>query len=169
MFRVDRSGLVVALGNDDGTLAIERWQPGSSKGSVTRWPIGPCTASGIHVFDARDLVVAASCREEPKGHVVRFDGRAFATIPTPTGAPVVALTGEPDGTIWMATADGKESRVHRRSPSGAWASAPLPREDSANPASKPFLPSRLVVRGEDVWAIGSGVLYARRGEVEAEL
>lgn len=171
MFGFARSGVAFALGGDDrddrGHVALERFRPGSAGGEVIKLPGQRCQAVGLHVFDERDVVVGAVCETSPSGQVLRFDGRAFRPIDVPVGGRAAALTGEPDGTLWLATADEKASRVVRRTPQGEQTVVPLPRSDAANPKSAPFVPSRLVVRGEDVWAIGEGVLYARRADFDA--
>ncbi len=153
LFGFAPSGTAFAVGASDPLrkMAIERWLPGRAKAAVSALPLSDaCKAVGIHVTSDTSIFLAASCPDDDEAHLFHFDGRAITPVPTPAKAPATAFTGEPGGTLWLATADPHGSEVWRRAPEGAWTRVPLPFEHIAGRPPTPFEPTYLVVRGDDV-------------------
>ncbi len=126
------SGHVFTAGHpcdDLGHIVVEWWAPGKTKSTVeTLTPefAGKSPYEDEPVFYARsgeDVYLAGG--PTTKGPVLyHFDGRAWKSVKVPVQSAISAVSGLPDGTIYLAAADTRQ--VLRLAPDGAWTTMDLP-------------------------------------------
>jgi hypothetical protein len=161
--------------------AVEVWAGDDKEATLTPLPgpavpgkdyHDPAYAYRIYARAADDVWVAGHVDSGSSNapYLARFDGRAWASVPPPPSKLFpIALSGSPDGALWIVTSNdvyGREARdgfdpgrdreeVWRRAPSGDYALAVLPRHPDAAANGDQFHPVDVFVRDDDdVWLTG---------------
>ncbi|MBW2537461.1 MAG: hypothetical protein JRI55_38605 [Deltaproteobacteria bacterium] len=154
-FRALPSGHVFVAGGEceKDALAVERWLPGRSDGSVDLLPpvdpvgaeYGTPTARLAVASEREAYVIAdrgwAKAKEGEPPYLVKFDGRTWTRLDVPGDHGLRSVSAHPEAGVWVVNYAGA---LLRRDPAGTWSRVPLP-------AEAPLAEEVWVLDGKDVW------------------
>jgi hypothetical protein len=162
-----RSGHVFAAGpmceSKGKTLAVERWEPKTRKGTVEELPGSEgATLAGIVAKDATHVVMAGgSPNPGTAAYVATFDGSTWTQQQTPMQSGVSAITAGADGAVWAVTVSGN---LWKRSPDKSWSQVPMP--PVPNGQDRIQAVSVWAKAPGDTWVVGR---YASQGKARTVL
>jgi hypothetical protein len=165
-------------------VRLQYWAAGSRKQKTLALPIDglrlhaveDLRAADVYAADSKHVYLALATLTLAKADAVptllRFDGAEFTKLPVPANAPLVGVSGTPDGTVYAAAFDEdrcpnsshpygcQKGGLYRSRAGGAFEAVPLPTPSKSKPM--PYLPLSVRAYAEHgVWVLGrSGADYA---------
>jgi hypothetical protein len=162
------SGHVLAAGKhcDAGTgLAVERWEPGAKKGTVSALPQSEgVELSSLVALSPTSAFAAGVAPGDRPAYFAAMGGDGWSLRETPMRDGITRLEADAEGTLWAVTRGGEVWTGK----DAAWAQVPLPKASDQSPIGAVDLWPRAP---GDTWVVGRSahgnlqvLLHTRRHE-----